>query len=161
MSRRIILLLFVFMFAFSVQASAASPLEEEINKLIGIDYKWGGEDPDGFDCSGFTKYVFAQFGIELPHWSKGQSYKGNPVAKENMRAGDLVFFNTSGQGISHVGIYLGNDQFAHASNSGVMISSMNEDYYAKRYVKSRRILGLYYYERIAIDVEEKDAKQAG
>jgi murein DD-endopeptidase / murein LD-carboxypeptidase len=122
-------------------ASAATPLNEKIDALIGTPYKWAGTTDSGFDCSGFTSYVFAQFDIELPHSSKSQAEKGNWVAKEDLRAGDLVFFNTGGKGISHVGIYIGDGMFAHsATDDGVIKSSLNEGYYKKRYVTARRVL---------------------
>lgn len=142
----------VLLLAFSSSAWAASPLEETVDELLGTDYEWAGTTTKGFDCSGFTQYVFKQFDIELPHSSSAQASKGNPVEKKDLRAGDLVFFNTSGDGISHVGIYLGNNKFVHsATDDGVIISDMSEKYYAQRYVKARRVLGKYLYDRIAVE----------
>lgn len=133
-------------------ASAATKLEAKVDKLIGIDYDYGGTTTKGFDCSGFTMYVFDQFGIDLSHSSKSQAKTGDAVAKSSLRAGDLVFFDTGGEGISHVGIYLGNDVFVHAStNNGVIRNKLSESYYAKRYVTARRVLTEEQYKKIAAE----------
>lgn len=127
--------------AFAGTASAASQLETVVDELVGIGYKYAGSTTDGFDCSGFTSYVFANFGVELPRVSADQATLGTKVSKDELRAGDLVFFNTSGKRISHVGIYMGDGTFAHASTSkGITITEMDDRYYAKRYVTARRIL---------------------
>lgn len=108
---------------------------------LGTPYVYGATGPNSFDCSGFTSYVFAQAGISLPRVASSQAYGGKRVAKANLQKGDLVFFNTFG-GISHVGIYIGSGNFIHASsyNSGVTISSLNDSYYASRYVTAARYL---------------------
>lgn len=131
-----------------------------VNNLKGISYKWGGTTENGFDCSGFTLYVFNQWGYNLPHYSKGQADIGIAVSKDDLRRGDLVFFNTSGSGISHVGIYLGNDSFIHSSsNNGVTVDKLSESYYEKRYVTARRILNNAGYEKIITDPEVNAATQ--
>lgn len=145
----IVMLLFFGIAIESVFASSAT-LQETVNNLLGSPYKYGGTTPKGFDCSGFTQYVFAQWGIELPHNSKAQSKEGTAVKREELRPGDLVFFNTSGQGISHVGIYMGNGKFAHAAyGDGVTITDMDSTYYKKRYVTAVRILTDEQYEQWA------------
>ena len=104
-------------------------------------YRYGGTSYSGIDCSGFTMKVFAQFGISLPHGASDQYALCTPVTTAERAPGDLVFFNTSGRGIGHVGIYLGGGQFIHASTSrGVVISSLYESYYANTYLYAGRII---------------------
>lgn len=87
--------------------------------LIGVPYTYGGTTPrTGFDCSGFTRYVYARFGIDLPHYSGAQYGMGRPVARASLRAGDLVFFDDLG----HVGIYVGGGRYIHAAHSGTTVS---------------------------------------
>ena len=108
---------------------------------LGSPYSYGSLGPNAFDCSGYTSYVFRQMGISLPRTASSQAYAGVKVAKANLQKGDLVFFNTYG-GISHVGIYIENGNFIHASSygSGVVVSNINDSYYAPRYVTAARYL---------------------
>jgi peptidoglycan DL-endopeptidase CwlO len=110
-------------------------------KFLGKPYVWGATGPNSFDCSGFTTYVYKNFGVALSRTSSAQYGNGQSVSKANLAQGDLVFFNTYGS-ISHVGIYIGDGRFIHAGNSktGVVISSLGEGYYASRYVGARRVL---------------------
>jgi cell wall-associated NlpC family hydrolase len=149
-----------FLLAFQVgSAFADSKLDETVDKLIGIDYDYGGTTTSGFDCSGFTGYVFKKLGISLPRTSSDQAAKGKKIARDSLRAGDLVFFNTSGKGISHVGIYVGDNKFAHSSNSkGVTISDMDEKYYATRYVTARRVMDTDTYQEVATEPEVEETK---
>jgi len=109
---------------------------------LGAPYRRGGSSSRGFDCSGFMCAVFRAYGIALPRTSRAMSRIGQPVSKGQLRFGDLVFFNTNGRGVSHVGMYIGNGQFVHASTwrRGVLVSSLNERYYRQRFAGARRIL---------------------
>src|SRR5690606_255041 len=110
-------------------------------KYLGTKYVWGGESPKGFDCSGFTQYVFKNFKIKLNRVSRDQAKQGTAVSKSNLKPGDLVFFATNGGSINHVGIYIGSGKFIHAESQreGVTITSMSESFYARSYVKARRV----------------------
>jgi cell wall-associated NlpC family hydrolase len=105
---------------------------------LGVPYAWGGGSPAGFDCSGLVAYAYAQVGVSLPHSSYAQYGVGVPVSKDQVQAGDLVFFD----GLGHVGIYIGGGQFVHAPHSGdvVKVSSLGDSWYASTYVGARRIL---------------------
>lgn len=114
-------------------------------KLIGIKYVYGGSSTKGFDCSGFVSYVYKKFGMTLPRASKDMGSGGTSVKKADLQMGDLVFFDTNGglNGINHVGIYIGSGKFIHASSSigrKVTISSLNDKYYSKTYMRARDYL---------------------
>ena len=108
---------------------------------LGVPYVFGGTSPYGFDCSGYVQYVFANAGISLPRTADVQFEVGTPVSTTELIPGDLVFFSTYTYGASHVGIYVGDGNFIHASSSnGVTISSLGQAYYSSRYIGARRIL---------------------
>ena len=114
--------------------------------LLGKPYVWGAQGPNSFDCSGFTYYVFKnKAGIVLPRTSSAQSKYGTYVSKSNLKAGDLVFFDTNGANdgnVSHVGMYIGNGQMIHASygQKKIVIANFNDSYYQKAYLNARRVL---------------------
>jgi cell wall-associated NlpC family hydrolase len=108
---------------------------------IGVPYVFGGTTPSGFDCSGFTRYVFATAGISLPRTADVQFEIGTPVSYDNLMPGDLVFFSTYTYGASHVGIYMGDGNFINASSSrGVVVDSLSSSYWASCYIGARRVL---------------------
>lgn len=106
-------------------------------QFLGVPYVWGGASPAGFDCSGLIMYAYAQMGVSLPHHAASQYGMGAPVSREQLQAGDLVFFD----GLGHAGIYIGGGQFVHAPHSGdvVKISSLNDSWYASTWVGARRL----------------------
>ena len=107
-------------------------------RLLGVPYVYGGSSPRyGFDCSGFTRFVYAHFGVALPHYSVAQFDLGHRVSRWGLRPGDLVFFD----GLGHVGLYIGHNRFIHAPHTGtdVQVSSLN-GWYASEYDGARRIL---------------------
>ena len=110
-------------------------------KYLGTPYVYGGASPSGFDCSGFVQYVYKNFGYSLNRTAEGQNSNGIWIARTNIKPGDIVLFNTYG-GISHAGIYVGNDTFIHAVKPGtpVQYDSMSSSYYSSRYVSARRII---------------------
>ncbi|MCB0712741.1 MAG: C40 family peptidase [Ignavibacteriae bacterium] len=108
---------------------------------LGTPYVYGGASRSGTDCSGFVLNVFKKIDVELPRTSQEQSNQGVKIAIESILPGDLLFFNTSGSGVSHVGISIGEKRFVHASTSrGVIVSSLEENYYSKHFMFAKRIL---------------------
>lgn len=118
-----------------------SRLMAQYSHWKGVRYRLGGSSRDGIDCSGFVQRTFReQFGLELPRSSYEQQGSGTSIARSQLRIGDLVLFRAGSTG-RHVGIYIGNNQFVHASTrSGITISSMDDPYWKKRYDNARRVL---------------------
>jgi len=123
------------------RTSTDNRMMDEIESWMGTPYQYGGESRSGVDCSGFTQAVYRSVSIEIPRTASQQAEYAREVDTGGIRFGDLVFFNTEGSGISHVGIYIGNGFFAHASSSrGVVRESLSKEYYASRIVSVGRYL---------------------
>lgn len=116
-------------------------LKETAQQYLNIPYVWGGTTTSGFDCSGYVIKVFFDLGIDLPRTSSLLYEEGEFVAKDQLQPGDLVFFNTLGDGVSHVGIYFGDGQFIHSQSfKGVSITDLNDPkYWGARYIGAKRI----------------------
>ncbi len=124
-----------------VETLPSKELLESVDEWYGVRYRTGGNTKSGVDCSGFTVAVYsAVYGIMLPRVSREQYRTSRKISTTELQEGDLVFFNTNGSGVSHVGVYLGNNKFIHASVSrGVMVNGLFEPYYLKRFVGAGRI----------------------
>ena len=110
-------------------------------RFVGIPYRWGGNNVvEGLDCSGFVRAVYNLCGVNIPRTSREQFQVGQPVERDELQDGDLVFFGPAGEAINHVGIYVGAGRFVHAPRRGddIKISSLDEEYFAKRYVGAKR-----------------------
>lgn len=116
-------------------------LKETAQQYLNIPYLWGGTTTSGFDCSGYVIKVFSDLGIDLPRTTSLLYEVGESVPKDQLQPGDLVFFNTLGNGVSHVGIYYGNGQFIHSqSNLGVSMTDLDDPkYWGARYIGAKRI----------------------
>ena len=128
-------------------SNSINNIEQIAKSLLGTDYKYGANGPYQYDCSSFTKYVFAQQGIKLPRVSRDQAQKGQYIQAKQLQKGDLVFFDSKkSTRISHVGIYLGKGDFIHASSSQdkVTISNLSSNYYSKHFKWGRRVTNINY-----------------
>lgn len=131
------------------RSAPAAPRPDASGMVVGalnfldIPYRWGGKNFDGFDCSGFTRYVFRQAGFALPPSTEEQAHAPGlaSVERSDLRPGDLVFFNTLQRTFSHVGIYLGNQRFIHSPRTGsqVRVEDMSKRYWASRFTGARRV----------------------
>ena len=122
--------------------AASSDIVRTAYAYRGTPYVYGGSARGGFDCSGFTSYLYRQKGVSLPHSARAQFRSGHRVGQKELKAGDLVFFHTVTPGISHVGMYVGSGKFVHASSrrsGGVRVDSLNSGYYSKAYRGATRI----------------------
>lgn len=121
--------------------AAVRRVVETAMRYVGVPYYFGGTTPDGFDCSGFVRYVFARSGVDLPRMADEQYELGQPVAMSRLQPGDTVYFSTYTSGISHVGIYLGDGKFISSTSSrGVIIDRLDSGYWGSRYMGARRFL---------------------
>jgi cell wall-associated NlpC family hydrolase len=116
-------------------------------RLVGVPYRWAGDSPrTGFDCSGFVRFVYAHFGLRLPHSSYADFGLGVSVPRQSLRPGDLVFFD----GVGHVGMYVGDGRFIHAPHSGtsVQVTSLNDPWYRTSYDGARRLWTRFAFQRV-------------
>jgi cell wall-associated NlpC family hydrolase len=144
MKRALALSLLVMLLSPPAFAEPSDDIPIYAVSLVGSPYRLGGNSPEtGLDCSGFVAYVFRQItGLLLPRDSRAISEATQPLAQNELQPGDLVFFNTLNRTFSHVGIYLGEDRFVHASSSRtgtVMVSSLSERYWHDRFDGARRV----------------------
>ena len=109
--------------------------------MIGKPYRYGGNSPAGFDCSGLVQYSYSRAGLSIPRTTRSQRESSVAVGSKSLRAGDLIFFDQEGRKYSHVGIYIGNGRFVHAPSSGkqVRVDKLDKTYWKKHYVGARRI----------------------
>jgi hypothetical protein len=121
-------------------------MDKSFDKYMGTPYKWGGTEPGkGVDCSGFTSGVYRDQGIIIPRSSREQYNVGDEVSRDELQYGDLLFFDTFGRGVSHVGVYTDGNKMIHASSSeGVTEVPVNTNYWMKRYIGARRLTGSDY-----------------
>lgn len=124
-----------------VNAASSKDIASYAKKFTGTPYRFGGTTTSGFDCSGYIRYVYNNAAIKLPRTSAEQFKVGKAVSKDELQPGDLVFFaNTYKKGISHTGIYLGDDQFISAKSKGVATANLKTNpYWAPKYAGARRI----------------------
>ncbi|SFV55994.1 NLP/P60 family protein [hydrothermal vent metagenome] len=142
---RIVLLLFLIIFYSMANSNQATTIEALAKKYIGGRYIWGGETPKGFDCSGYTKYIYQQVGITLPRTALLQSKIGQKIEDKKYKKGDLLFFLTDKSRnipITHVGIYLEDNKFIHAASTkkGIIISDLTKSKYGSLLVSASRVL---------------------
>ena len=124
-----------------VTEQSLEQLFSSIDVYIGTPYRRGGTNPDGFDCSGFVHYLYQQnFRMLLPRTSEEQALLGTMVPKKQLQPGDLVFFSGSGERVDHVGIYIGDNNFAHASIAGVKVNQLDDWYYNLHYACAARVI---------------------
>jgi len=109
--------------------------------MVGKPYKYAGDSPAGFDCSGLVRYSYGKAGLQMPRDTRSQRNASVPVSLKNLREGDLLFFDQEGKKASHVGMYIGNGRFVHAPSSGgkVRTDSLKAEFWKKHFVDARRV----------------------
>jgi lipoprotein Spr len=141
----------------AVSATSNMKLFHFVYDWIGTPYRFGGSSRRGIDCSAFTKQLYSDvFNLTIRRSSRDIFSMVNPVSKDDLKEGDLVFFKIHSRSISHVGIYLGNNRFAHASSKGVAISSLDDAYYSRYFYKGGRLLESFKSELSASSADEDE-----
>ena len=133
---------------YRIQNSVNQNIEQTAKSMLGIAYKYGANGPYRYDCSSFTKHVFLRQGIKIPRVSRDQAKVGQFISWNQLQKGDLIFFDSKKSSrVSHVGIYLNNGQFIHASSSKkrVTISNLNSEYYKNHFKWGRRVTNINRY----------------
>jgi cell wall-associated NlpC family hydrolase len=125
----------------AVPDAAGAAIARAAQALIGSPYRYGGAGPDAFDCSGLVSYVHRQLGYATPRTAAQQYAQAAPVPRADLQPGDLVFFRLNGGAVSHVGVYMGNDRFVHAPQSGdrVREADLDEEFFRDRYAGAGRL----------------------
>jgi lipoprotein Spr len=140
----------------AVSATSNMKLFNFVYDWIGTPYRFGGNTKKGVDCSAFTKQLYSQvFNLDIKRNSRDIFSMVSPIKKDDLKEGDLVFFKIHSRSISHIGIYLGNNRFAHASLRGVAINSLDEAYWTRYFYKGGRVLEAFKKELAAAPEEEK------
>lgn len=123
-------------------SAAAEKAADTALTMIGKPYRYRGEGPSGFDCSGLVRYSYLVAGVDVPHGTKSLLSVTRPVSRSSARKGDLIFFLQSGKRYSHVGIYVGNDRFVHSPSTGktVRTDSLADPYWKKHFLDARRFI---------------------
>ncbi|MDB5009350.1 MAG: glycoside hydrolase [Mucilaginibacter sp.] len=125
----------------ALSATSNMKLFHFVYDWIGTPYRFGGSSKNGIDCSAFTKELYSEvFNLDIKRNSRDIFSMVSPVSKDDLKEGDLVFFKIHSRRISHIGIYLGNNRFAHASSRGVAISSLDDAYYKRYFYRGGRML---------------------
>ncbi|HET7922734.1 MAG TPA: C40 family peptidase [Gammaproteobacteria bacterium] len=124
----------------ALQTVQGNRVVELARSELGVPYLYGGETPDGFDCSGLVQYVYAHAGIEVPRTANAQLYASHPVKRQMLRPGDLVFFEIAGNAQMHVGIYIGDGRFIHAPETGGKVSyaQLDNPYWKAHFISGGR-----------------------
>ncbi len=119
----------------------ASRAADHALAMVGKPYRYGGNTPKGFDCSGLVQYSYGRVGVKLPHGTRSLLQMSRPVSRNKLQRGDLVFFTQEGKKSSHVALYLGSGRFVHSPSSGknVYVAGFNEPYWQRHFTEARRL----------------------
>lgn len=125
----------------SSPSTLASRAADQALAMVGKPYRYGGNTPRGFDCSGLVQYSYGRVGVKLPHGTRSLRQESYPVSRQKLKRGDLVFFTQNGRKSSHVAIYIGHNRFVHAPSSGkhVYVAGFEEAYWRRHFTEARRL----------------------
>lgn len=119
----------------------ASRAADHALTMVGKPYRYGGNTPKGFDCSGLVQYSYSRVGVKLPHGTRNLLHASRPISRDELQRGDLVFFTQEGRKSSHVALYLGGNRFVHSPSSGknVYVAGFNDPYWQRHFTEARRL----------------------